>query len=93
MDTDTVEREALAADLKRMLEDVIGSSLPLDRPGAASASVWQLGLTSAGYLELLVAIEREFAIAWTLDEPAEAFASFDSLVDHVMRKRREKGST
>lgn len=82
--TDVDHREHLAGELQAMVEGTVGGRLPLDEPGNRQASLWSLGLTSVGFIALLSAIEQRFGITWALDEPVEAFASFDALVDHVL---------
>ncbi|MEV7022095.1 acyl carrier protein [Kitasatospora sp. NPDC093558] len=73
----------VAACLRGLLESVVDGALPLDNPEARAASLWNLGLTSAGFMRLLAGIESDFGIEWDLDDPSDAVSSFDALVAHV----------
>jgi 3-oxoadipate enol-lactonase len=86
MDVD--RREHVAGELRALLEEAVGGPVPLDEPGGRQASLWHLGLTSVGFIALLSAVEQRFGISWGLDEPVEAFGSFDALVDHVLANAR-----
>ncbi|MGW0768603.1 hypothetical protein [Streptomyces sp. NPDC002676] len=85
----------VAEQLRGLLENAVGAPLPLDDPAARAASLWNLGLTSAGFIRLLADIEDGFGLAWDLDEPTEAFSSYDALLAHVVDHlgRRADAST
>ncbi|MDL2078748.1 phosphopantetheine-binding protein [Streptomyces sp. GXMU-J15] len=73
----------VAEHLRGLLENAVGAPLPLDDPAARAASLWNLGLTSAGFMRLLAEAEDAFGIEWDLDEPTDAFSSYDALLAHV----------
>lgn len=76
--------DAVKAALNEVWARITGTPLPLDDPAARSGSLWNLGLTSAGFIQLLAAVEDEFGFEWDLDDDsAEAISSFDNLVAHV----------
>ena len=79
----------LEARLRRLvLEALAAPPALLDDPAARRASLWELGIDSAGFMLLLGRVEDEFGVVWGIDVPPEATSSFDHLLDHVARHRR-----
>ncbi|MHC3470259.1 acyl carrier protein [Streptomyces sp. 7R007] len=77
------DNDAVTAALNEVWAQVTGAPLALDDPAARSGSLWNLGLTSAGFIQLLAAVEEEFGFEWDLDDD---ISSFDQLVAHVAAK-------
>ncbi|MGK5630178.1 hypothetical protein [Streptomyces sp. URMC 123] len=77
------DKHVVAAELSAIWTSVVGAPPPLDDPAARTGSLWNLGLTSAGFVRLLTAIEDAFALVWDLDDSVDAVSSFDRLLDHV----------
>ncbi|MBC2905594.1 hypothetical protein [Streptomyces cupreus] len=73
----------VAEHLRGLLENAVGAPLPLEDPAARAASLWNLGLASAGFMRLLADVEDAFGIEWDLDQPTEAFSSYDALLAHI----------
>ncbi|GAA4677779.1 MULTISPECIES: phosphopantetheine-binding protein [Streptomyces] len=75
--------EAVAEKLRALLEDIVGGAVPLDEPGARTVPLWNLGLTSTGFMRLLDAIDETFGVEWDLLDSVDAVSSFDNLVAHI----------
>ncbi|MYU20828.1 phosphopantetheine-binding protein [Streptomyces sp. SID8352] len=78
------DNDAVRAALTDVWNRVTGEELP-SGPEARTTSLWSLGLTSAGFIQLLAAVEDDFGFEWDLDdESAEAISSFDNLTAYVV---------
>jgi len=77
--------QVVEAELAGIWTSLMGAPLPLEDPAARDGSLWALGLTSAGFIQLLNAIEDSFGLEWDLDDSVDAVASFGNLVGHVAR--------
>lgn len=65
--------------------EVTGSTPVFDDPLSRTESLWNSGLTSINFVQLLTLVEEGFGFEWDLDESADAVSSFDSLLDSVAR--------
>ncbi|MER6627350.1 phosphopantetheine-binding protein [Streptomyces sp. NPDC000987] len=78
------DNDAVTAALGEVWTRVTGEPAPAG-PAARAGSLWNLGLTSAGFIQLLAAVEDEFGFEWDLDDD---ISSFDVLAVHVAAKAR-----
>ncbi|MGW5633653.1 hypothetical protein [Streptomyces sp. NPDC003832] len=82
----------VAEHLRGLLENAVGAPLPLEDPAARTTSLWNLGLASAGFMRLLADVEDAFGIEWDLDQPTEAFSSYDALLAHITEHLRRRAA-
>jgi acyl carrier protein len=78
------DRNAVATQLQEILCDVVGADVPTAIAEASSESLWEFGLTSAGFIRLLATVEEAFAVDWDLDTSIDAVSSFDNLVGYIV---------
>jgi acyl carrier protein len=75
------------AGVVRRLMAIVGREVELPAPPDAAdtgpGSISRLGLSSAGLLAVLVAVEDEFGFEWDDDVPPEVFGSFDEMAAHI----------
>jgi acyl carrier protein len=79
------DEQEVAERLAELLESEVGVRLDLADAAARAGSLWNVGLTSAGFVRLLTMVEEEFGLEWDLDDSVDAVATFDNLAAHVAR--------
>jgi len=79
------DEHEVAGRLAALLESEVGVRLDLDDAAARAGSLWNIGLTSAGFVRLLTMVEEEFGLEWDLDDSVDAVSTFDNLAAHAAR--------
>lgn len=79
------DEHEVAGRLAALLESEVGLRLDLDDTAARAGSLWNIGLTSAGFVRLLTMVEEAFGLEWDLDDSIDAVSTFDNLAAHVSR--------
>jgi acyl carrier protein len=75
--------EVIEDVLKDILEPLLDDAMLLADPQYRSVPLAMLGLSSGGFVRLLVTIEERFQINWDLDDLEEPSSSFDALLRYV----------
>lgn len=79
------DEHEVAGRLAALLESEVGVRLDLDDAAARAGSLWNIGLTSAGFVRLLTMVEEAFGLEWDLDDSVDAVSTFDNLAAHAAR--------
>lgn len=75
--------QMVATALHTLLRDCVDQDLVFTDPAVRSAPLWNLGITSAGFMRLLALVEDTFGIEWDLDDAPDSVMSLDGLTAFV----------